>query len=118
MLFYDRDVGTVVFYDLAPFFGFIVNDRVSLTEFPFPKKKKKKRKNQRTSCSFEPESPLFILHDIKFVNGFQFSGAEVVRLTAEFNCQRASRAKTVGLRGGQLNATRSIAAGRKFTIVL
>ena len=42
MLFYDRDVGTVVFYDLAPFFGFIVNDRVSLTEFPFPKKKQKK----------------------------------------------------------------------------
>ena len=30
------------------------------------------------------------------------------------NCQRASRAKTVGLRGGQLNATRSIAAGRKI----
>ena len=42
MLFYDRDVGTVVFYDLAPFFGFIVNGRVSLTEFPFPKTKNKK----------------------------------------------------------------------------
>ena len=28
------------------------------------------------------------------------------------NCQRASLAKTVGLRGGQINATRSIAAGR------
>ena len=32
----------------------------------------------------------------------------------KINCQRASRAKTVGLRGGQLNATRSIAAGRKI----
>ena len=30
------------------------------------------------------------------------------------NCQRASRAKTVGLRGGQLNATRSICVGRKI----
>ena len=30
------------------------------------------------------------------------------------NCQRVSRAKTVGLRGGQLNATQSIAAGRKI----
>ena len=30
------------------------------------------------------------------------------------NCQRASWAQTVGLRGGQLNATRSIAAGRKI----
>ena len=29
-------------------------------------------------------------------------------------CQRASRAKTVGFRGGQLNATRSITAGRKI----
>ena len=29
------------------------------------------------------------------------------------NCQRASRAKTRGLQGGQLNAVRSIAAGRK-----
>ena len=48
MLFYDRDVGAVVFYDLAPFFGFIVNDRVSLTEFPFPKKKKKKKKEKPT----------------------------------------------------------------------
>ena len=30
------------------------------------------------------------------------------------NCQRVSQAKTVGLRGGQLNATQSIAAGRKI----
>ena len=30
------------------------------------------------------------------------------------NWQRVSRAKTVGLGGGQLNATRSIAAGRKI----
>ena len=30
------------------------------------------------------------------------------------NCQRASQAKTVSLRGGQLNAMRSIAAGRKI----
>ena len=30
------------------------------------------------------------------------------------NCQRANLAKTVGLRGGQLNATQSIAAGRKI----
>ena len=29
-------------------------------------------------------------------------------------CQRASQAKTVSLRGGQLNATRSIAAGREI----
>ena len=29
-------------------------------------------------------------------------------------CQRASRAKTQGLRGGQLNAARSSAAGRKI----
>ena len=32
----------------------------------------------------------------------------------DYHCQRASRAKTVGLRGGQLNATRSIAAGTKI----
>ena len=31
-------------------------------------------------------------------------------------CQRASRAKTVGLRGGQLNATRSIAAGKQTNL--
>ena len=36
------------------------------------------------------------------------------RIKAINNCQRASRAKTVDLRGGQLNATQSIAAGRKI----
>ena len=30
------------------------------------------------------------------------------------NCQQASLAKTAGLRGGQLKATQSIAAGRKI----
>ena len=30
------------------------------------------------------------------------------------NCQQASWAQTVGLRGGQLNATQNIAAGRKI----
>ena len=36
------------------------------------------------------------------------------RIKAINHCQRASRAKTVDLRGGQLNATQSIAAGRKI----
>ena len=38
----------------------------------------------------------------------------LLQLYPKINCQRASRAKTVGLRGGQLNATRSIAADRKI----
>ena len=38
----------------------------------------------------------------------------LLQLYPKINCQRASRAKTVGLRGGQLSATRSIAAGRKI----
>ena len=33
-------------------------------------------------------------------------------VTLKTNCQRVSRAKTVALRGGQLSATQSIAAGR------
>ena len=36
------------------------------------------------------------------------------RIKAITNCQRASRTKTVDLWGGQLNATQSIAAGRKI----
>ena len=36
-------------------------------------------------------------------------------LSLDANChERASRTKTRGLRGGQLNAARSIAAGRKI----
>ena len=33
---------------------------------------------------------------------------------SSINCQRVSRAKTRGLRGSQLNAARSTAAGRKI----
>ena len=36
-----------------------------------------------------------------------------VRLLKD-NCQQASRAKTLGLRGSHLNGSRSIAAGRKI----
>ena len=36
------------------------------------------------------------------------------KIKAINNCQRASRARMVGLRGSQLNATQSIAAGKKI----
>ena len=40
--------------------------------------------------------------------------SNVFTVMFKVHCEPVSRAKTVGLRDGQLNATRSIAAGRKI----
>ena len=51
----------------------------------------------------------YILH---FCLSYMFHN--LLKLTTNCNWQQASRAKTVGLRGCQLNGTQSIAGGRKI----
>ena len=54
-----------------------------------------------------------LLQNVKVERGSTFTFTRDLPYIASI-CQRASRAKTVGLRGGQLNVTRSIAAGTKI----